>query len=60
LANFETSLQRANAVTALLVRYGVARDKVAAEAKGDTQPVYHEFMPTGEAGNRRAEIFLEN
>lgn len=60
LVNFETSLQRANAVTAQLVRLGVARDKVASEAKGDTQPVYHEFMPTGEAGNRRAEIFLEN
>ena len=60
LVNFETSLQRANAVTAQLVRMGVARDKVASEAKGDTQPVYHEFMPTGEAGNRRAEIFLEN
>jgi len=60
LANFETSLQRANAVAAQLVRFGVARDKVAAEAKADSQPVYHEFMPTGEAGNRRAEIFLEN
>ena len=60
LANFETSLQRANAVAAQLVRLGVAREKVAAEAKADSQPVYHEFMPTGEAGNRRAEIFLEN
>ncbi len=60
LANLETSLQRANAVAAQLVRLGVARGRVAAEAKADSQPVYHEFMPTGEAGNRRAEIFLEN
>jgi outer membrane protein OmpA-like peptidoglycan-associated protein len=60
LANFETSLQRANAVAAQLVRLGVARGNVATEAKADSQPVYHEFMPTGEAGNRRAEIFLEN
>jgi len=60
LANLETSLQRANAVAAQLVRFGVARSNVAAEAKADSQPVYHEFMPTGEAGNRRAEIFLEN
>lgn len=60
LANFETSLQRANAVAAQLVRLGVAREKVAAEAKADSQPVYHEFTPTGEAGNRRTEIFLEN
>lgn len=60
LANLETSLNRANAVVALLVRLGVVKNKIAAEAKADSQPVFHEFMPTGEAGNRRAEIFLEN
>ena len=60
LANLETSLNRANAVVAQLVRLGVAKDKIASEAKADSQPVFHEFMPTGEAGNRRAEIFLEN
>jgi len=60
LANFEMSLKRANAVTAALVALGVPRERVHAEARGDTQPIYHEFMPTGEAGNRRAEIFLEN
>ncbi|HEY5598979.1 MAG TPA: OmpA family protein [Kiloniellales bacterium] len=60
LANLETSLKRANAVAAQLARMGVAKDKIAAEARGDSQPVYHEFMPTGEAGNQRAEIFLEN
>lgn len=60
LANFETSLKRANTVAKALVALGAVRDKVAAEARGDAQPVYHEFMPTGEAGNRRAEIFLEN
>lgn len=59
LANFEMSLKRANAVAAALVSLGVARDEVRAEARGDNQPVYHEFMPTGQAGNRRAEIFLE-
>ena len=26
----------------------------------DAEPVYHEFLPSGEAGNRRVEIFLEN
>jgi outer membrane protein OmpA-like peptidoglycan-associated protein len=60
LANLETSLNRANAVVAQLVRMGVDKNKIAAEAKSDSQPVFHEFMPTGEAGNRRAEIFLEN
>ncbi len=60
LANFEMSLKRANAVAAGLVALGAAKDKVRAEAKGDAQPIFHEFMPTGEAGNRRTEIFLEN
>ena len=59
MANFEISLKRANAVAARLVALGVAKDKVRAEARGDAQPVYHEFMPTGEASNRRTEIFLE-
>ncbi len=60
LANFEMSLKRANTVAAGLVAAGAAKDQVRAEAKGDTQPIFHEFMPTGEAGNRRTEIFLEN
>lgn len=59
MANFEISQLRANAVAAEIVALGAERDKVRAEARADTQPVYHEFMPTGEAGNRRAEIFLE-
>ncbi|MCH9013214.1 MAG: OmpA family protein, partial [Proteobacteria bacterium] len=60
LANFEMSLKRANTVAAGLVALGAARDQVRTEAKGDAQPIFHEFMATGEAGNRRAEIFLEN
>jgi outer membrane protein OmpA-like peptidoglycan-associated protein len=60
LANFEMSLKRANAVAAALVALGLSQDEVRAEARGDNQPVYHEFMTTGEAGNRRVEIFLEN
>ncbi len=60
LANFEMSLKRANTVAAGLVALGAAKDAVRVEAKGDTQPIFHEFMATGEAGNRRTEIFLEN
>ncbi len=60
LANFEVSLKRANAVAAGLVALGAAKGEVRAEARGDAQPIFHEFMPTGEAGNRRTEIFLEN
>lgn len=59
LANFETSQKRANVVAAELIRIGVPEDKVEAEARSDTQPVYSELMPTGEAANRRTEIFLE-
>ena len=37
---------------------GAPSGSVRTEARADAQPVYHEFMPTGESGNRRAEIFL--
>lgn len=60
LANFEMSLERANIVLDELVALGVPADAAHAEAVGDAEPVYHEFMPSGEAGNRRVEIFLEN
>jgi outer membrane protein OmpA-like peptidoglycan-associated protein len=60
LTNFEMSLKRANSVAAELIALGAARDQVRAEARSDKQPVYHEFMTTGQAGNRRVEIFLEN
>lgn len=59
VANLEISQKRADSVAAALIRLGAARDRVRIEAQSDSLPVYHEFMPTGEAGNRRAEIFLE-
>lgn len=57
LANFNMSLQRAQAVSRRLEALGGS--PVVVEAMGSAQPVYYEFMPTGEAGNRRAEIFLD-
>jgi outer membrane protein OmpA-like peptidoglycan-associated protein len=60
LTNFEMSLKRANSVAASLIALGADRSQVRAEARSDRQPVYHEFMTTGQAGNRRVEIFLEN
>ena len=60
VANFEMSLKRANAVSSELLRLGVPPEDLSTEAKADSEPVYHEFMPSGEAGNRRVEIFLEN
>ena len=59
LANFEMSLKRATAVSDELMRLGVDPGHVVVEAVGDRQPLYYEAMPTGEAGNRRAEIYLE-
>ncbi len=57
LANFNMSLQRAQTVARRLEALGAP--PVIVEAMGSAQPVYYEFMPTGEAGNRRAEIFLD-
>ena len=37
----------------------VAAADLVIEAEGDQAPVFYESMPAGEAGNRRAEIFLE-
>jgi len=55
---FDRSQNYANVVADELIRDGVPADKVLIEAVGDSQPIYYESMPKGEAGNRRAEIFL--
>lgn len=60
LANLRISARRAEAVADALARYGVPYERIIVEAKGDNTPIYNEAMPAGEAGNRRAEIFLEN
>ena len=59
LLNFRLSLARAQAVANGLVRLGVPAKDVVVEARADNEPVYYEFMPAGEAGNRRAEIYLD-
>jgi len=56
---FAKSQARANAVSREIIREGVPASHVLVEAVGDSQPVYYESMPQGEAGNRRAEIFLQ-
>jgi outer membrane protein OmpA-like peptidoglycan-associated protein len=56
---FQKSQARANAVAQALIRAGVPAARVQIEAVGDSQPIYYESMPQGEAGNRRAEIFLQ-
>ncbi|GAB4196618.1 MAG: hypothetical protein OHK0024_36110 [Thalassobaculales bacterium] len=59
LVNLEVSLQRANAVADQLVRLGVARERIQVTGLGDAEPAWQEVMPAGEAGNRRAEIFID-
>ena len=56
---FAKSQARANAVAQELIHQGVPASKVLIDAVGDSQPVYYESMPKGEAGNRRAEIFVQ-
>jgi outer membrane protein OmpA-like peptidoglycan-associated protein len=60
IAIFQKSQARANAVAKEIIRQGVPASRVLVEAVGDSQPVYYESMPQGEAGNRRAEIFLQS
>nr|WP_246152108.1 OmpA family protein [Roseospira navarrensis] len=59
LANFNVSLARANNVADALMRSGVPGQFLFVGAASDSQPVYYEIMPTGEAGNRRTEIYLD-
>jgi outer membrane protein OmpA-like peptidoglycan-associated protein len=58
IANFSVSLARADSVRRALTGMGVPGSIITTEAVGDRQPVYHEFMPTGEAGNRRVEVYF--
>lgn len=57
-ANYDISLARANAVANALLREGIDSANVQVAAAGSTEPEYYEFTATGEAGNRRAEIYL--
>ena len=58
LVNFRISLDRATTVANELIKLGVDKGAVQIAAVSDSQPVFYESMPEGEAGNRRAEIFF--
>ncbi|MBI2586144.1 MAG: OmpA family protein [Rhodospirillales bacterium] len=60
MANFKISADRADVVAGELMRLGVAKDKIVVAAVSDAEPMYYEIMPSGEAGNRRTEIYLGN
>jgi flagellar motor protein MotB len=59
MINFEMSMKRAASVAQALVDAGVPPNRVVTEAKGSSEPIFQEWMPSGEAGNRRVEVFLE-
>ncbi len=60
MANFQISMARADKVFGELIRLGVSGDRIIITAVSDAEPLYHEFMPSGEAGNRRTEVYLFN
>ncbi|MSO54475.1 MAG: OmpA family protein [Rhodospirillales bacterium] len=57
--NLAMSAERAETIANELARSGVARDQIMIVARADRDPIFAEVMPSGEAGNRRAEIYLE-
>ncbi|MCR9070371.1 MAG: OmpA family protein [Alphaproteobacteria bacterium] len=59
LVNFQESLARAESVAQALIGAGVPAERVLVEAMSASQPLYFESMPSGEAGNRRAEILFQ-
>ena len=59
LINFKISVDRAQAVATALQRLGVPASALIVSAAGDNEPIAHEYMPEGEAANRRAEIFIQ-
>ncbi|MCH7936179.1 MAG: OmpA family protein [Proteobacteria bacterium] len=60
MANFQVSVARADSVVSELVRMGVKEEDIQIAAMSDAKPIYYEFMPSGEAGNRRTEVYLTN
>ena len=56
--NYDLSVRRATMVARALVNLGAPADRVLVYAVGDSQPVFHEWMETGQVGNQRAEIIL--
>ncbi len=60
MTNFKISVDRADMVAGELMRLGVNQKDILIAAVSDIEPLYYEFMPSGEAGNRRTEVYLVN
>lgn len=59
IANFTISMRRADAVARELMKLGVKPNQMYVGAVSDSEPIYFESMPGGEAANRRTEIFID-
>jgi flagellar motor protein MotB len=59
MVNFRVSAARADGVANALIKMGVKASKLVVGSVSDGRPLYFEYMPSGEAGNRRADIFID-
>lgn len=59
IADFNLSLDRANAVAQELMKNGLTAERLKIEAVGDAEPMVIAGSATAESANRRAEIFIE-
>lgn len=59
IANFNLSLDRANAVGRVLMRLGVKSDQLVLSAEGDSSSTTPIDGVSGPAANQRADIFIE-
>jgi outer membrane protein OmpA-like peptidoglycan-associated protein len=59
MVNFQISVSRADIVAKELHRLGLKSSELFLDAVSDTEPAYFEVMPSGEAGNRRAEVYID-
>lgn len=57
--NMTLSQKRAQSVASYLTDRGVARNRLSAEGRGQTQPVADNGTEAGRAQNRRVEIYLK-
>ncbi len=60
MVNYQVSVSRADTIARALVRLGAEQNNVLIGAVSDSEPLYYEVMPSGEAGNRRADIYIDS
>jgi len=58
MVNFEVSMNRAATIGTTLKTMGLPAEILEIQAVSDAQPLFMEVMPSGEAGNRRVELYL--